>query len=99
MGSVLRFETAGLTMESPRLRSCCLHVIFTGVLSSKHDQKAKKIVSASILHKSIKENKAPPTNSLSLGCFPSFCSCLLLFYLEEQEADIKVLYSRPVSSR
>src|SRR6266705_1102392 len=32
IGSVVRFETAWLTMERPRLRSCCLHVIFTGLL-------------------------------------------------------------------
>src|SRR5579884_1411382 len=34
MGRVLRVETAWLTVESPLARSCCLHVIFTALVSS-----------------------------------------------------------------
>ena len=43
IGSVLRLETAWLTANSPRLRSCCLHVIFTmfflqGMTKERHEK-------------------------------------------------------------
>src|SRR5438067_10748688 len=73
IGSVLRFETAWLTVERPRLKSCCLQVILT-ISSSRHNQKSIQtfVVSIPYFVPGVNKLRRRPVSGLErgVGCHP-----------------------------